>query len=171
METGDARTPTQVSIRPYRDDDLTATLRCVIELQNFERTLEPRLRPGEEMAEEYWAHVLSRCEASNGRVLVAEDDGHIVGLVAVVAAEPFMELDDPSGTYGLVTDLFVATSYRKRGLGRVLLEHAEDFARAAGARELRIGILSANDTARRLYTDCGFRPYLEILAKRLRPNE
>lgn len=167
-DVGDANAhAAHVIIRSYRSTDLSAALRCVVELQEFERTLDPRLRPGEEMADAYWAQVLSRCESADGRVFVAEEEARVIGLVAVLAAEPFTELDEPPGTYGLVTDLIVSAAYRGRGIGRVLLTHAEAFARAAGAKELRIGVLAANRTARRVYADCGFLPHLEILAKRL----
>jgi ribosomal protein S18 acetylase RimI-like enzyme len=113
---------------------------------------------------------LTRCEESNGQAFVAVYDGEVVGLIAVLAAEPFTELDDPPGTYGLVTDLVVLARCRGQGIGRMLLSQAETFARAAGAAELRIGVLAANDRARRLYVDGGFMPHSEILTKRLSPK-
>jgi hypothetical protein len=36
--------------------------------------------------------------------------------------------------------------------------------------ELRIGVLSANQPAARLYSRAGFAPYSEVLTKRLRPS-
>jgi len=42
-----------------------------------------------------------------------------------------------------------------------LLREAEQHARAAGAVELRIGALSANQTALNLYRRAGFAAYLE----------
>ena len=163
-------TAASITLRPYRSDDLSAVRRCVIELQEFERTIDPRLRPGHEMAVPYWEQVLKRCRESNGQAFVAVDDREVVGLIAVLAAEPFTELDDPPGTYGLVTDLVVLTPYRGRGVGRMLLAQAETFAQAAGATELRIGALAANAGALRLYVACGFVPHSEILTKRLLPR-
>jgi ribosomal protein S18 acetylase RimI-like enzyme len=60
-------------------------------------------------------------------------------------------LDDPPGTYALVTDLVVLSSHRGRGIGQQLLGRAEAFVRSAGAAELRIGVLANNITARRFY--------------------
>jgi ribosomal protein S18 acetylase RimI-like enzyme len=160
-----------ITVRPYHSGDLAAVRRCVIELQDFERTIDPRLRPGDAMADDYWQRILSRCRESNGRAFVAVDDREVVGLIAVLAAEPFMELDDPPGTYGLVTDLVVLAPYRRRGIGKMLLTQAETFARTAGATELRIGVLAANAGARRLYVGCGFVTYSEILTKRLSPRQ
>ena len=153
-------------IREYRHDDAAAVRRCVVELQEHERTIDPRLRPGEAMADDYWDRLQARCGQANGRVFVAEMDGAVVGFVAVVAAEPFTELDEPPGTYALVTDLAVLASHRGRGIGRQLIQRAEAFVRAAGASELRIGVLSENVAARTLYLESGFVPHLEVFTKR-----
>jgi GNAT superfamily N-acetyltransferase len=153
-------------IREYRHDDATAVRRCVVELQEHERTIDPRLPPGEAMADDYWDRLQARGKQANGRVFVAEMDGAVVGFAAVVAAEPFTELDEPPGTYGLLTDLVVLASHRGGGIGRQLIQRAEAFVRAAGASELRIGVLSENVAARTLYLESGFVPHLEIFTKR-----
>lgn len=155
-----------VMIRNYRDADATDVRRCVIELQEFERAIDPRLRRGEVMADAYCEQMRARCRTANGRVFVAEADGAVAGFVAVLAGERFTELDDPPGSYALVTDLIVLPSYRRRGIGRQLLERAEAFARESGAPELRIGVLADNVAARRLYLSAAFRPHVEVLTKR-----
>ena len=155
-----------VLIRDYHADDAAAIRRCVVALQEFERALDPRLRPGETIADEYCAQILGRCRESDGRIFVAEQDGTVVGFVAVFARETYKELDEPSGTYAFVSDLVVLSPYRGSGIGRKLLEQAEAFAREAGAPELRIGVLSANTAALRLYLSAEFVPHLEILTKR-----
>jgi ribosomal protein S18 acetylase RimI-like enzyme len=98
-------------------------------------------------------------------VFVALAGGVVVGFVAVLAREAFTDLDDPPGTYGLVTDLVVLESHRNEGIGRDLLDRAEAFARAAGAQELRVGVLAKNVAARHLYLSAGFTPHHETLAK------
>ena len=118
------------------------------------------------MADEYWAAIQARGAQANGRVFVAEESGAVVGFVAVLAALPFTELDEPAGTYALVTDVGVLPPQRGRGIGSRLLQHAEAFVRAACATELRIGVLTGNHGARRLYLGSGFVPYQEMLVKR-----
>jgi ribosomal protein S18 acetylase RimI-like enzyme len=164
-DAGDAGS-VEVLIREYGPDDTPAIRRCVVELQEFERAIDPRLRPGDAMADAYWAQIQARCAEANGRVFVAAQDGAVVGFVAVLAAQPFTDLDDPAGTYALVTDVVVQPAHRGRGIGSQLLRHAESFVRAAGATELRIGVLAGNTAARRLYVGRGFRPHLEVLVKR-----
>ncbi|MGH7578094.1 MAG: GNAT family N-acetyltransferase [Longimicrobiales bacterium] len=156
----------EITIREYQPADASGLRRCVVQLQEYERTLEPRLRAGEIIADAYCEMIHVRCRRSRGCVFMADEAGTVVGFAAALAHVPFTELDDPPGTYALVTDLVVLPNYRGRGIGRRLLEHAESFVRAEGASELRIGVLASNE-ARRLYVARGFTPYLEILAKRL----
>jgi GNAT superfamily N-acetyltransferase len=154
-------------VREYGPHDTSALRALVSELQDFERRIEPRLRPGAAMAESYMAGLHRRCRDSKGQVFVADVSGTVVGFVCVLAREVFTELDDPVGSCAVVTDLVVLPSYRRQGIGRSLLDRAETYARAAGARELRIGVLARNVDARRLYLDAAFEPYHETFAKPL----
>ena len=142
---------------------------CVVELQEFERRIDDRLRPGESMATEYLSHMLDRCESCAGTILVAEADGVLAGFVTILTRVPFESLDDPPGHYALISDLVVRERFRGRGLGTELLRDAEHYAVTAGARELRVGVLSENRAAAGLYRRAGFRPYLQTLAKCIEP--
>ena len=151
---------------PSRDRDQLRA--CVVELQEFERGLEPRLPRGEEMADQYLAFMLERCARMTGRVFVAEVDHTVVGFVAVLASVPSEEPDEDRAPYAYVSDLVVRSAYRRRGLGRALLEQAERFSRGAGSSLLRVGVLARNEGAGRLYASMGFAPYAVQLIKPLR---
>jgi ribosomal protein S18 acetylase RimI-like enzyme len=155
------------SIRPYTGEDAPAVRRCIVELQEAERLIDPRLLPGESMATPYLEHLLLECADCDGIILVAEADGAVVGFATVLAQVVSERLDDPPDSYAIVTDLAVLESMRRRGIGGALLREAESYARAAGATELRIGVLSENRPARDLYLAAGFVPYVETLSKRL----
>lgn len=150
---------------PGRDRDQLRA--CVVEHQEFERGLEPRLPRGEEMADQYLAFMLERCARMTGRVFVAEVDHAVVGFAAVLANVPQEEPDEDRAPYAYVSDLVVRSAYRRRGLGRALLEHAERFAHGAGVGLLRVGVLARNDGARRLYASLGFADYSVQLIKPL----
>jgi len=156
-----------ILIRPYQPGDEAACRACVVELQDAERGFDPRLRPGESMADEYLAQMHVHCRDLAGAIFVAERGGEIVGLVMVVARVPFEALDEPPGDYALVAELVVRAGARRMGIARALLDRAERHARDAGAAELRIIVLSANLPARTLYAREGFVPYKETLSKPL----
>ena len=154
-------------IREYEPSRHRGQLRaCVVELQDFERGLEPTLPKGEAMADRYLAHVLDRRAGGAGRIFVSEEGGAVVGFVGVLARvvpEP-----DETQAYAYVSDLVVLPAYRRRGIGRALLERAEAYARGEGARVLRVGVLAKNEAAARLYRSLGFGDYTIQLNKPLR---
>jgi ribosomal protein S18 acetylase RimI-like enzyme len=155
------------TIRPYQHGDDDACRACVVELQDAERRLDPRLRHGDSMADEYLRQMHERCRDHAGTILVAELANAIAGLVMVLTRVPFESLDEPPGSYALVAELVVLGAFRGHGIGRALLQAAERHAHDSGATELRIGVLSDNLPARQLYVAEGFAAYSEILAKPL----
>lgn len=155
------------TIRTYTRHDVPGLRNCVMALQEYERTIDPRLLEPEDMADRYLEHVMARCREANGRIFVAEHDGETVGFVVVLAEEWSAEPDEPPGTYALVSDLAVLEPWRRQGIGRALLEQAESFARNAGATEIRVNVLAGNRSAAKLYEQIGFTPYLMVLSKEL----
>jgi ribosomal protein S18 acetylase RimI-like enzyme len=154
-------------IRVLRTRDLPALERLVAELQDFERGIDQRILPGSAMAAGYTRAMLSACASQAGTIFVAEVGGDVVGFAAVRARVPTESLDEPPGTYALLSDLVVSESHRGVGIGRALIEASEAHARGLGASELRIAVLAKNAAARGLYVATGFSPYLEVLTKRL----
>jgi uncharacterized protein (TIGR00290 family) len=155
-------------VRDYDPSRDAAALRaCVIELQEFERRLEPDLPPGERMAGPYLERLHERCARHRGRLFVAEREGRLVGFAGVLAELPQEEPDEPDEPYAFLSDLVVLPEARRAGVGRALLARAESYARHAGARVLRLDVLARNAGARALYAAEGFRERLLRLEKRL----
>jgi ribosomal protein S18 acetylase RimI-like enzyme len=156
-----------IQVRPYTASDRSAVLACIIELQETERTLDPRLPTGAAMAATYLEELLGFAEQWAGELLVAAGP-HVVGFASMFARVPFETADDPAGTYALIGDLVVLPEARQAGIARQLLAAAEASARRAGATELRLELLAGNASADRLYLAAGFAPYLLTQRKLLR---
>jgi hypothetical protein len=69
-------------IRPYRPEDTSAVRHCVTELQEFERVLDPRLRPGQAIADDLCERMHAWCREAEGQLFIAEQEGTVVGLSA-----------------------------------------------------------------------------------------
>jgi uncharacterized protein (TIGR00290 family) len=161
------RAPIPVRVGECVAREAAALHACFVELQDFERALEPAQPPGAEAAAPYLELLFARCAARRGAIFVAELGSRVVGFVAVQAHVPHEEPDDPPGTYALVSDLVVLPEGRRGGTGRALLEHAEAFARAEGARIVRLEVVASNAGARALYAAAGYRERLLELEKDL----
>jgi len=83
-------------------------------------------------------------------VLVAEEDGRVVGRLSIARDQ------HPASLHVADLGLLVAASHRRRGIGRALLEGAVEWARDAGVRKLELHVFPHNAPAIRLYEEFGF---------------
>ncbi len=147
--------------------DRQAVRAHVVELQDFERTLDSRIPPGEGVADAYLDVMFRRCREYDGVVLVAELDRAVVGFVTVCTRYRSSEPDDDPREHGYISDLVVSATHRGRGIGRTLLRAAEARAREAGARGVRISVKAGNTGALSLYSAEGFEEFEIYLEKSL----
>ena len=146
-----------LNILKYDSRAHTQALRdCVVELQDYERELDPRMPSGADIVDEYIPEMMQRCKSSLGQVFVAEVDGNIAGYVMILTKVRSGELEDGDIEYGLVADLVVKRVFRGAGIGRALLEAAERYAIDNDVKWLRLAVLAANRSASELYSSMGF---------------
>jgi ribosomal protein S18 acetylase RimI-like enzyme len=157
-----------MKIRTVQADDSSVLRQLVVELQAAEAESNSYTRDGELMADQYVAQLYVGDPDVPGEVLVAElDDGEVVGYVAVQPNVPQEEPHERFYHYAYISDIAVLVSHRGKGIGRALLSSAENYAHAAGATVIRMGVLAGNGSARRLYSACGFAERELLLEKSL----
>jgi GNAT superfamily N-acetyltransferase len=105
------------------------------------------LRPLFEEAEDSTRELDAYIDA--GLVLVARDDGAVVGHLQLV--------DGPGPAEAEVKNMAVAGSHRARGVGRALLEAAAGIARGEGRDTLAVATAAADVDNLRFYQRAGFR--------------
>ena len=103
--------------------------------------------------EERWREVAAhRSEGDREATFVAASpDGTLVGLAGC-----FRETDDPGCAH--LVSMWVAPEARRHGVARGLVDHAVEWARAAGAERVELWVTRGNDPALWLYEAAGFRP-------------
>jgi ribosomal protein S18 acetylase RimI-like enzyme len=159
------------NIREYQPEcDAQGVRECFIELQNFERSLEPELPEGHVTADAYLAAMFAHGEESAGKVFVAEVDGAVIGFVSVWAKVRPTEPGEPPIEYAYISDLVVLPAYRGHRLGHALMQRAEEYVSEQGTTIVKIGVLAKNTGAKQLYNELGFTDYHVQLVKRL-PKE
>jgi ribosomal protein S18 acetylase RimI-like enzyme len=157
-----------VKIRDFsRSDDLPAVRACLIELQEHERALDPRVPSGPAMADAYLEGLFQRCDRSDGQLFIAEVAGQVVGYVSVLATCRSDAPDDDPAPFAYVDDLVVLPSHRGRGYGGALLGRAEAYAASRGRSAVRLRVKGGNGAARAFYARAGYAEYEVELEKRL----
>ena len=82
-----------------------------------------------------------------GTFLIAESDGAIAGC-------NYVELRGPTGYFGLLS---VEPDHQGRGLGRTLVEQAEELCRAGGCKLMQIRVLNHRTELPPFYEKLGYR--------------
>jgi RimJ/RimL family protein N-acetyltransferase len=88
--------------------------------------------------------------SSHAAVLVAEEDGELVGRLSI-SRDPH-----PASRHVADLGLLVAKEHRRRGIGRKLLVAAEDWATAAGITKIELHVFPHNEPAIALYQAVGY---------------
>lgn len=154
-------------LREYRTEDAQQVEVCIVELQDYCKAIDPLMADGKTVAKEYLLYLLAECARTNGKIFVAETDQKVVGMVCVFAQVQCEGADEEEYEYAYISDLVVLSSERQTGLGKALLQHAEDYAKSQGATLLRIAVLADNTIAKMLYLNSGFKERTATLQKSL----
>jgi GNAT superfamily N-acetyltransferase len=128
-----------VSIRIARTSDADDVARLTTELGY---TVEPPV------LRERLSRILARADQ---RFLVAEAEGRTVAWLHAAIAE-FVE----TGRFVLIAGLVVAESHRRRGIGRLLMERAEEWATEQGCPVVRLWSSSSRTRAHQFYERVGY---------------
>ena len=87
-------------------------------------------------------------------LLVADDDGRIVGTVHLIVIPHLGRSCKPSG---LLESMVVADAYRRKGVGAALLREAQRLALEAGCYKLALSSNLARRGAHRFYSRLGWK--------------
>jgi len=101
----------------------------------------------------YWAAVLATRQ-SGGDVLVAREDGVVVGVVQVLLFHHFQHHGQRCAE---LESFHVREDRRSQGIGRTLLAAAEDLAEAAGAYRVQLTSNLVRTDAHRFYLREGYQ--------------
>ena len=106
----------------------------------------------DETADEIKNRIVKITKHKTGNVFVAEyDQGNIIGCV-----QAMIDTRLAGGTYGEVVSLVVDKSFRGKGIGKNLIEHAIDWIKSRGESRLRIRCNSLREETQEIYKHLGF---------------
>jgi ribosomal protein S18 acetylase RimI-like enzyme len=125
------------------------------------------IAPGPRTEAGYARFLVSQIGQENLIVLVAEEDGAVVGYsYARLEGSDWMALRGPAG---VIYDIAVDAGRRREGIGRALLTAMLDALTELGAPRIVLFTATQNQAAQTLFATVGFRPTM-IEMTRERPS-
>lgn len=94
-------------------------------------------------------------------VLKAEVVGFLTARIDINDAIPFLSKQPICRIGSVVVD----ENHRSRGIGKALIAHCDGWAKAHGAHQIRLEVMSFNERAKALYESLGFTRQSEIYAR------
>lgn len=136
----------------------------IIEIDNFNlNTIAKDYR------EKYFDFMLKDCEDNQGMVLVAVDNGIVVGMIAGFV-QPYDERDNLDYTCpkkGLIAELIVGKNARCGGVGTKLLDKMEKYFKSINCEYSQIDVFAPNENAKKFYHNNGYQDRMITMFKKL----
>lgn len=89
---------------------------------------------------------------NRGRVVLAEDEGEVIGYALVVRRPSFEWASDVA----VIDEIFVKGKARERGVGRRMITFVEEYAAVEGLPSITLEVSVLNVSAREFYRSVGF---------------
>ena len=159
----------EIAIRRARSGDQAAAGRLLERSDALHRKALPWLfrAPG---TEGRWPGTFDAWLRENA-VFVAEHAGSIVGIAhGGLRDAPELPIFVPRRR-GVIDGLVVDPGWRRRGVGKRLVEAFEAWAHAEGAPSVELNVYEFNDGARRFYEALGYAPLRRTLRKPFPPED
>jgi len=152
-----------VSIRPGRAEDIESLVAMLPRLAEFE--LPPRRRAGDLWESDAKALRAWAEQGDDSAIVIVADDveAGVIGVAFVRLQPEFMS----KAASGHLEALAIAPVADGHGIGRRLLEAAEDAAKAAGAQTMTLHVFANNERARSVYDRHGYDGELMRYVKHL----
>jgi len=152
-----------VTIREARENDVESLVDLVVRLKRLNSEFDPLFSARNDCAERAREYLISAIrDNKNHLVLVAEDAGKIVGILKADIRE---RLFYSPTIEGAIVDFYIMPEYRRKDLGRQILDKAIAILRERGAQLITAEFPTQNQIAINFYNKMGFRPLVNIYAK------
>jgi ribosomal protein S18 acetylase RimI-like enzyme len=148
---------TTVEIRRATSRDVGAILPIWGELADFHSSLDPSFRPAPQWEREYGAYLRALLTRDDALAVVARDGDQVVGYAVgrITTMPPFFA----HRHRGYIHDVYVRPGYRRRGIGRRLVEEILAWLRRHGVTLVELTVAARNE-AIPFWERLGFRVYM-----------
>lgn len=150
----------EITFREYTDEDRELLLNFVYKLEQYVKDLDPIKRvknlPG--FAELALKELLENVKKQQGKILLAVEQEKVIGCVVGVIWDQSEKnrLEIGSHKIGEIFKLYLEKEYRRKGLGKKLLQKIEDYFKEKGCDSIWLSVFSPNVHAYNVYKEFGF---------------
>ena len=112
---------------------------------------------GDGYREKYFEKTMEEVKKCNGKILLYKNDEKIAGLiVGLINNDETERYDLKTPKRGRITELIVDKEYRRKRIGKQLLDEMTKYLKFIGCEKILIAVLGYNENAIEFYKNNGF---------------
>ncbi len=142
----------------------------LLELQEYIANLDKRnvLIVKENYRNDYFLYLMSEIEKHNGRIFVAVRNSNVFGMIACKIFQGGAESDLTTSCpkIGFISDLVVTKDKRRQGVGKLLINTAEEYFSKNECEYTQLEVFAPNVNATEVYKKLGFEVNCYYMSKR-----
>ncbi len=147
-----------VVFRKARVADADALSRMGEGLLSYHRKLDAYYTPKKDVNDVYKRFFKSCVYSSKRQIVVAEKDGKIIGYaLAEISQRPPVY---PKRRLGVVCDMYVEKSYRRKGVGKLMYKELKTWFREKKIKDVELSVHVKNTSGIKTWEKLGFTRYL-----------
>ena len=150
-----------VEIKEAAEEDVKILLEFSRKLNEFERKLYPNYRRFELDKEKIEKFFRKRIKREDSVFLIAWANGKPVGMAYAWIVKSFLFFKEEK--YGYIGEVWVEEGFRRKGIGRKLVEKIIEWFKSKGIKWIRTDVLSKNKRAFKFYEKLGFKEFQKEL--------
>jgi len=153
----------ETAIRQATPRDLPSLVSLWQEMMDYHRAYDPRFRFSPNAQREVEKHLLDTLRSRAARIFVADVEGRVIGYILgeVHARRPLY----PVGTYGFISDICVASAWRRRGVGRSLVRALDAWFASQKVTSVELFAASLNPDSAAFWIVLGYKDYLRLMRR------
>lgn len=151
-------------IRVALPEDVVAISKMWLKFMQYNAVFDSSFEVKPKVTARFAREIQDRLEDSNYRIAVAEIDNGLAGYCfSYVSRKPyFFKL----GKFGFIGDLFVEEAFRRRGIGRILVDDAHAFFERRGAEQIELLVAAKNIDTIKFWEKLGYTKLLEWMYRK-----
>lgn len=158
---------TTILVRPGTTLDYPHAHEVLVETHAFHQQAVPEFFRGTDSPPPTLASIEELLQDGQGAWFLAEADGHIVGFVTIRLRQASLDPARMPEVQVVVDSLGILPAWRRRGIGRHLMQTVEQWAREHGAHRMMLNVWEFNTGAQELYETLGYTTFSRNMWKTL----
>ncbi|NQU43215.1 GNAT family N-acetyltransferase [bacterium] len=156
-------------IRRARGEDISRLVDLWLAMMGEHEAFELRLEVTDVAGPAYQNYLLLHLRGVRSRLLVAEEEGRIIGFSCAYISQN-LPMFAPA-VFGYISDIYVLPEWQGQGVGKGLMRETTEYFRSLGVETVQLQVYEHNEKGKAFWKSLGFEPFFQRMWLNLEEKE